>query len=132
MTEPLIVVTKLRIKQGRLEGLIEYYKKIAEIVETAEPQLIAFLAFLNDDGTEMTSIQVHPDAASMDFHMQVLRDTYDESFSEYGQMFDVLSVEYYGSPPRSALDMDRQFEMPVSLNPRHIAGFTRGLGRAAG
>jgi hypothetical protein len=40
--------------------------------------MIAFHGFVNDDGTEMTIIQVHPDTASMDFHMQVLTDKLDE------------------------------------------------------
>lgn len=48
---------------------MSYDKEILKIVETNEPQVIAFHGFLNEDGTEMTSIQVHPDTASMDFHM---------------------------------------------------------------
>ena len=82
MTAPLIVVSTLRVKEGRLEEIRRYYKNVLEIVKRNEPQLIAFHGFLNEEGTEMTSIQVHPDTASMDFHMQVLRDNWDESFSE--------------------------------------------------
>lgn len=125
MAEPLIVISRFKVKEGKLEDVMRYDKKILRIVETYEPQVIAFHGFLNEDGTEMTSIQVHPDTASMDFHMQVLRDNWDESFSEYGQMLDVVGVEYYGTPSKSALDMDLQSEIPISLNPRHLAGFTR-------
>lgn len=128
MPDPLIVISRLRIKEGKLQDVMRYYKKISEIVESSEPQLIAFHGFLNEDGTEMTNIQVHPDTASMDLHMQVLTDNWDESFSEYGQMLEVNSVEYYGTPSKSALDMDLQSETPVSLNPRYIAGFTRHTG----
>lgn len=125
MSEPLIVISTLRVKEGKLEEIRRYYKKVLEIVEHNEPQVIAFHGFLNEEGTEMTSIQVHPDTASMDFHMQVLRDTWDESFSEYGQMLEMISIAYYGSPPASALEMDRQSEWGLSLKPVHIAGFTR-------
>jgi catechol-2,3-dioxygenase len=43
MGEPLIVVSTLR-KQGRLEDVMRYYKKILELIEANEPQLIAFQA----------------------------------------------------------------------------------------
>ena len=42
------------------------------LVEANEPRLIAFHIFVNEDGTQATTIQVHPDAASMAFHMQVI------------------------------------------------------------
>ncbi|HSM55588.1 MAG TPA: antibiotic biosynthesis monooxygenase [Candidatus Sulfomarinibacteraceae bacterium] len=128
MSEPLIVISTFRVKEGKLEDLRRYYKKVIEIVESNEPQLIAFHGFINEDGTEMTSIQVHPDTASMDFHMQVLRENWDESFSEYGQVVDNISTEYYGAPPKSALDLDDidvQSEQGLTLKPLHIAGFTR-------
>lgn len=125
MSTPLIVVSTLRVKEGRLEEVERYYKKILDIVERNEPRLIAFHGFLNEEGTEMTSIQIHPDTASMEFHMQVLRDNWDESFSEYGQMLEMSTIAYYGSPPESALQMDEQGEWGLSLKPVHIAGFTR-------
>ena len=40
----------------------------------------------------MTGIQVHPDTESMEFHMQVLKDNWDESFSEYGELLEVISI----------------------------------------
>lgn len=125
MSEPLIVISTFRVKEGKLEDLKQYYRKILEIVEANESQLIAFHGFLNEDGTEMTSIQVHPDTASLDFHMQVLRDNWDETFSEYGQILEVISVEYYGTPPESALEMDQHGNWDIILKPLHIAGFTR-------
>ena len=127
MTAPLIVVSTLRVKEGKLEEIRRYYKKVLEIVERNEPQLIAFHGFLNEEGTEMTSVQVHPDTASMDFHMQVLRDNWDESFSEYGQMLEMITIAYYGNPPESALQMDEQGGWGLSLKPVHIAGFTRSV-----
>jgi hypothetical protein len=128
MSAPLIVISTFRVKEGKLQELQRYYQKILDIVETNEPQLIAFHGFLNEDGTEMTSIQVHPDTSSMDFHMQVLRDNWDESFSEYSQMVEGIGIEYYGTPPESALEMDVQSEMGLGLKPLHIAGFTRSAG----
>ena len=125
MSEPLIVISTFRVKEGKLEDLHRYYKKIVAIVEANEPQIIAFHGFLNEDGTEMTSIQVHPDTASMEFHMQVLKENWDESFSEYSQMADGIRGEYYGTPPASALEMTIQTGADPIIKPLHVAGFTR-------
>jgi hypothetical protein len=32
------------------------------------PAMIAFNAFASEDGTEIAAVQLHPDAASMEFH----------------------------------------------------------------
>ena len=127
MSKPLIFISTFRVKEGKREQLEQIYKKIVAIVEDKEPQIIAFNAFLNEEGTEMTSIQVHPDPTSMDFHMEVLRENWDESLSEYSQLIepDGVRVEYYGTPPASALEMDIQAGVEPILKPRHIAGFTR-------
>ncbi|MEX0864077.1 MAG: hypothetical protein WD269_04285 [Acidimicrobiia bacterium] len=100
MTEPLIAITRAKVKEGKLADFTGYYKEIVKMVEANEPQVIAFHGFLNEDGTEMTSIQVHPDTASMDFHMQMLKDNWDESYSEYGQMLEASVSSTTGRLPR--------------------------------
>lgn len=125
MGEPLIVITKSTIKEGREREIAKWHQRIDRIVERNEPQIIAFHAFLNEDATEMTSIQVHPDAASMELHMQVLGENWDESFGDYAQLLDIQSVEYYGSPAASAVSMDRERGLAVTVHPRYLGGFTR-------
>jgi len=126
MSEPFILISRWHVKEGKRERLEHFTKKIAAIVETNEPQIIGFNYYLNEDGTELTVIQIHPDSASMDFHMQVLRENWDESFSEYSQIVEGnISVEYYGTPPASALELDFMNERVTHLNPLHVAGFIR-------
>jgi hypothetical protein len=125
MGEPLIVITKSTINEGRERDIAKWHQRIDSIVERNEPQIIAFHAFLNEDATEMTSIQVHPDAASMELHMQVLGENWDESFSDFAQLLKIQSVEYYGNPAASAVRMDRERGLAVTVHPRHLGGFTR-------
>ena len=125
MTDPLFVVSTFKVKEGRVDDVKKHYKKVSDIVEANEPQLIAFHGFLSEDETEMTSVQVHPDTESMEFHMQVLKDNWDQSFSQYAEILEPLSIAYYGTPPRSALDFDTRRKYATGLKPRHIAGFTR-------
>jgi hypothetical protein len=89
---------------------------------------MAFHGFLSEDGTEISSVQVHPDTISMDFHMQVLKDNWDKSFSKYGELLELIRVEYFGKPSKHALNMDVQRETPMSIKPRYIAGFTHPTG----
>jgi len=56
MSEPLIVISTFSVREGKLEDLERYYKKILEIVKANKPQLIAFHGFLNKDRTEMTCL----------------------------------------------------------------------------
>ena len=126
MSEPLVVISTFKVKEGKLDDLRKHYQKILDIVEANEPQIIGFYGFLNEDETEMSSIQIHPNTASMDFHMQVLRENWDESFSQYSQMLDGIRIEYYGVLPQSVLEMDVQSEkgsrVTPEIKPVHIAG----------
>lgn len=126
MPTPLIFVATFRVKEGKVKELKDYYERVSQLVEAREPQLIAFNAFLSEDGTEMTSIQVHPDTESMETHMQVLSELWDESFAEYAEYLEEgLGVAYYGTPAESALAMDREAGVPIDLKPQHLGGFTR-------
>lgn len=126
MPAPLIFVATYKVKEGKVKELQAYYERLAQLVEAREPQLIAFNAFLSEDETEMTSVQVHPDTASMETHMQVLHELWDESFAEYAEYLEEgLSVAYYGTPAESALAMDNKAGVPIDLKPRHLGGFTR-------
>ena len=54
---------------------------LADVVEANEPRISAFNAYANDDGTEVSVVQVHPDAESMMAHMQVVRQHITEAQS---------------------------------------------------
>jgi hypothetical protein len=71
MAGPFIFISQSKIKEGRLDDFKRGLREMAEFVETNEPRVIAFEAYINDDGTEVTGVQIHPDADSMAFHMQI-------------------------------------------------------------
>jgi quinol monooxygenase YgiN len=128
VSQPFIAIATLGIKEGKLEDFTRSYKDVVETVKEHEPRMVAFHGFVNEDGTEMTIIQVHPDTASMDFHMQVLGDKLGEHVARAlaPELIEPKHVEYYGTPSESALDMDRQIPgLAVGIKPMHVAGFTR-------
>ena len=131
MSEPLIYISTWRIKEGKLEDFKQFTRELVEIYEAKEPQLIAFHIFSNDDGTEMTSVHIHPDAASMDFHMQVVEQALGEDMRKWVERADFLEpkhIEIYGTPSAGLLEADRplvESGIARSIKPLHIAGFTR-------
>lgn len=134
MSEPLIYISTWKVKEGRLGDYKQFAKQLAEIIQAKEPQLIAFNAFVNENGTEMTSIQVHPDAASMDFHMQVVNQALGEEMNDWVGRADFLepvSVEVYGTPSKKLLEADQpavEAGIPREIKPHLVAGFTRPRG----
>jgi hypothetical protein len=131
MSEPLIYISTWSIKEGRLEDFKHFVREMVEIYRTNEPQLIAFNVFLNEEETEMTSIQVHPDADSMDFHMQVLERALGEEMSDWVGRADFIEpkhIEIYGTPSAGLLEADQplvESGLSHTVKPLHIAGFTR-------
>jgi hypothetical protein len=133
MIKPLIFVSTWKIKEGRLEEYKKFAREFMEHVKAKEPQLIAFNMYFNEDETEMTSIQVHPDAVSMDFHLQVLAKVIGEDIIDWIDRADFLEpqhIEIYGTPSAKLLEADQPFVdagIPQSVKPLHFAGVTRSV-----
>ncbi len=127
MTGPFVFISQSKIQEGRLEDFKRGLREMAEFVETNEPRIIGFEAYLNDDGTEVTGLQVHPDADSMANHMQVAF----EKIMEFDQYLDTQSVDIYGVPNETVLGMMKQIEdqfgsqMSVRVRPHPVGGFIR-------
>lgn len=132
MSGPLILVTTAKIKEGRLEDYKRFVRKSLESFEAREPRPIAMNVFLNEDETEMTSIQIHPDADSVDLHLEVLDQVLGEDMAEWVDRADFLEIErieIYGAPSAKLIAADQRWVdsgvMTRSIKPVHVAGFTR-------
>ena len=124
MTEPFIFIAISTIKEGKLEDFKQFYRELSEFVEANEPRMIHFGAYFSEDGAGVTNIQVHPDADSMQFHMQVAGE-------KIGQGYEFLdateSIEVCGTPSDPVLEMMRQIAgsgVPVSIRSDY-SGFSR-------
>lgn len=129
MLEPFIFIGTHRIKEGMLEQYKRYTRDLVEAIEANEPRLIAFNAYLNEEGTQVTAIQVHPDAASMEFHLQLLGDKIAEA---YDFLEKTESIQLYGAPSEALLTMMKEVAgsgVPLTVNGQHLVGFTRSAAR---
>jgi hypothetical protein len=109
----------LDAERRRVPGLVEF-------VEQNEPQLIAFNEYVNDNGTEVTVVQVHPDTASMQKHLGIIGERAAQAYDE--TLDATLDVQIFGPVDRQMLNtMRAQAGGGVSLTvaTEHLGGFTR-------
>ena len=125
MSEPFIFVGTHRISEGKLDEFKRDCRKLVELVQENEPQLMSFNFYFNEDETEVSVVQVHPDADSMLRHMQVAREHITEATEE---QLITKEIQIFGSPNDAVSGMIEQLTqsgVPLNVKPNHFAGFVR-------
>jgi hypothetical protein len=69
-----------------------------------EPQLISYGFFVNEEAMRMTVVAVHPDSASLEFHMEIA----GPAFRKLSGFIRLRTIEVYGRPSDKALQQLRQ------------------------
>lgn len=125
MSQPFVFIGTHKIKEGKLDEYRKLLPELTEFVEANEPRLIAFHAYVDEETNLITGVQVHPDAASMQFHMKVVGE---HIRSAYDYIEATESVEVYGEVPDALREGIRQATppgTPLRIVPTHETGFTR-------
>jgi hypothetical protein len=126
MAAPFIYLSTTGIKEGQLEAWLRYFAGFAEFIEANEPRLLHFGTYVNEEGTEQTIVQVHPDPKSMAFHMGLLADHASRAADHLD--FSTARSQVYGEPDPAVLEPIRGFvpHIPVTLGTPG-GGFARFL-----
>jgi biotin carboxylase len=126
VTGPFIFIATNRLKPGKLDDEKKRVPGLVDFVQANEPRLLAFNEFVNEDGSEVAVVQVHPDADSMAFHMEVIAE---RAASAYADTIDATtSLQVFGTPGSVVIDLLRRQAgagVPLSVKPYHLGGFTR-------
>ena len=123
---PFIFIATNRLKPGKLADERKRVPGLVDSVEANEPQLIAFNEYVNDDGTEVAVVQIHPDSKSMAFHMEVVAERAAAAYAE--TVAATTSIQVFGTPSKAVLEMlERQAGagVPLTVKSFHLGGFTR-------
>jgi hypothetical protein len=99
MSNAIVYIDISEVREGALEELKAGLKDLADFIETKEPQLIAYNIYFSDDGTRMTVVNVHPDSASLEYHMEVAGPL----FRQFVELVTLSSIHIYGEPSEKAL-----------------------------
>jgi len=104
---PKLTVPSLRADIG---GVVQLHR--LPFIEAIEPRPIHFALYTNEDGTEVSIVQVHPDADSMAFHVQVA----SEHFAQAYEFLDTTKcVQIYRTPGDTLLEQMKQISLPGFL-----------------
>ena len=126
MSSPFIFIATTRLKPGAYEAERRRVPGLVEFIRAGEPRLLAFNEYINAERTEVTVVQVHPDAGSMEFHMGVVRARAAQAYSE--TLDATTKIQVLGTPSDAVVQTLRAQAgagVPLSLHPEHLGGFTR-------
>jgi hypothetical protein len=126
MPGPFIFIATNRLKEGRFGAEQERVRELSRFIEENEPRLIAFNQYVNEVLSEVAVVQVHPDAASMEYHLSVIGDRAREAYAQTLEATTRLQV--FGTPTGNILRMLDQLAgsgVPLNIYPHHLGGFTR-------
>ena len=124
MSDAIVFISHNRVNEGKLDSLKEYYRQVAEMTEANKPGTLAHMAFLNEEGTEMSIVHLFSDAEAMDRHMIGV----DELAKKAREFMESVSLEVYGKPSDEVLEMMRQIVgsgVTLNVEPQRVGGYLR-------
>lgn len=122
MAEPFIFINSYQVKEGKEDEYRQAFQRVADIVEAQEPKMLYFAEHVSEDGSENTTVQVHSDADSMAYHMQLVEDHIRQA-AEYLD-WSSMSIRIYGSPNEAVLEQMRQIAgsgVSVTVSPAVVS-----------
>lgn len=122
----VIYVDHSTIREGCIAELKERVRRMVDVIEQLEPQLIGYGFHFDEAAGRMTVTAVHPGSASLELHMEIGH----EEFRKLSGMLTLTDIEVYGSISGRARAMLEQKAamlggLGVTVSERH-AGFVRG------
>jgi quinol monooxygenase YgiN len=104
MSEPIVYIDYSEVRNGKIEELKTAMNELVELIESNEPQLIAYNVYFNEDDTRVTVVHVHADSASLEFHMKIA----GSAFPKFAQFVKLLSIDVYGKLADELLEQVRR------------------------
>jgi hypothetical protein len=125
VSAPILYIDVSDIRPGKLGAVKALMTELVAFAEANEPQLIGYDFFINESEKTMTCVALHPDSASMEFHM----DIGWERFRAFSEHIDQRAIDVYGEASENVIArLRRKIEMlgqgTVTVHRRH-AGFIR-------
>ena len=124
MTNPIVFISRNRIKPGMLDDFTNHYLKSIPRVEANKPGTLVQIAYLNADSTQVDIVRIFPGTEAMD---QQLQGADDRSKVTY-QYIEPTGIEIYGAPSDGAMAKMKKVagsRIEVSIIPHFMGGFIR-------
>jgi hypothetical protein len=100
----IVYIDHSAIHADRSDELKAGIRRLVDVIESLEPQLISYGFYLDEEAARMTVVAVHPDSASLELHMEIGRT----EFQRLAEMITLQQIEVYGTLSDKALTMLEQ------------------------
>lgn len=124
MSEAIVLTTRHKIKQEKLDEFESYFVEGMALVEAQKPSTVFQCGYVNNDWTEVSFIHVFPDAVAFEDHMIGAGDR----SARARDFLEPMSMQIFGSPNDKVRQMFKQIEaggVTVTYWPRNLGGFIR-------
>jgi quinol monooxygenase YgiN len=125
MFKPIVFISHHRIKPGKVEAMKALIAEIWSAMETEKPRTLMNLAFLNQEGTEVTFMHAFADIEAMRLHWQGA----DERTQQAYEYVSPIAFEIYGSAGEQIVEGMRAEAAgggaTLTLWPEFVTGFLR-------
>ena len=125
MSQPIVYVDTSAIREGKLTELEAAMNSLAAFFEANVPQLISYAFHLDGERTQMTVVAVHPDSASLEFHM----DVGAAEFRKFADLIDLVRIEVYGRVSDAVLKRVHQKAQMLGRGTVTVHDFYAGFAR---
>ncbi|HEY3085230.1 MAG TPA: hypothetical protein VGK28_07200 [Candidatus Dormibacteraeota bacterium] len=130
MDEPIVYLSTWRIKDGKFAEYRRFYEQLLDAIREPDRDVVAFFAFGNADGTEITNVHVFPDTPTLERHMAVIGEKMGllpGELTSVLELMEPLGVQVYGAPAGQAAAMDQKMKddgVPFTGKDRYLGGFS--------
>lgn len=125
MSEPVVFVSHFKIKDGALPDLERLSAEVIEQLRDEKPRTVLYLAYLDEQNTEIAFLHAFPDADSMDAHFEGANERAAAAY----KYVEPLGWELYGRPNDQAVETLRQAAtsagVALTVLPDLLGGFLR-------
>jgi len=124
MSNPIVFISRNRIKEGMFEDFTKHYHDSIPPIEAGKPGTLVQLAYVNEDATEVTIVRLFPSVDELDLQLQGA----DQRSKVTYKFIEPTSIEIYGTPNPATLEMMRKIAgsgIVVSISPNYLGGFIR-------
>jgi len=104
VSRSIMCIDTSEILDGKVEEVEAAIAPMASFVEANEPDVIMYEVFLDASRTLMTVVQIHPDPASMEAHLDAARPV----FAPFVGLVRLATIDLYGEPSARLLEQLRQ------------------------
>jgi uncharacterized protein YkuJ len=124
MNNPIIFISRNRIKAGMLDDFRKHYQDSIPPIETGKPATLAQFAYFNENSTQVDIVRFFPNPEALDHQLEGA----DQRSKITYRFIEPIRVEIYGTPSDGTIERMKKIAgsgIDVRINPKFIGGFLR-------